>query len=155
MLDGLGTLKFESAEAKMLRTFYAGCASSSLVKIEIFDASFSSSSSSLAYRHKQGGGKRAKKERWNEAYCQIALSTPAADAFFISLFSFLYYLLSIFNKKFSFAFAFALALVDYPTLREVDVSRTRKRQKNRVEGRKSEKYFTVICLNAHEVDVGL
>lgn len=126
MLDGLGTLKFESAEAKMLRTFYAGCASSSLVKIEIFDASFSSS---FAYRHKQGGGKRAKKERWNEAYCQIALSTPAADAFFISLFSFLYYLLSIFNKKFSFAFAFALALVDYPTLREVDVSRTRKKGK--------------------------
>lgn len=84
-------------------------------------------------------GKRAKKERWNEAYCQIALSTPAADAFFISLFSFLYYLLSIFNKKFSFAFAFALALVDYPTLREVDVSRTRKKGKKKSCRRKEKR----------------
>jgi hypothetical protein len=35
-----------------------------------------------------------------------------ADAFFISLFSFLYYLLSIFNKKFSFTFASLLR--NYP-----------------------------------------
>lgn len=52
---------------------------------------------------------RFSKVEGTEADCQLRApqrhSDPCADAFFISLFSFLYYLLSIFNKKFSFSFS--------------------------------------------------